>query len=86
MAASIMNAMNQHPRITLDLIPDLDPNQQKIHIQYENIPAGWVAVAQLLCGALTAALPQAFEQIQQQSAAPKEQKRIVVVSGMDRLH
>jgi hypothetical protein len=80
------DVQSQLPRIVIEMVESLDPDHPKITIRYENTSGGWITVVHMLHGALGAALPQAFAQIQQQSTAQEDQKRILLVPDMRSVH
>lgn len=81
MNVPVINSLIQNPRIILELQAGTDPAHPQIQIRHENMPQGWVTVVQMLHQALGAVLPQAFTQCLQQN--PPEEKRVVVVHGMN---
>ena len=84
MPVPAINSMNPIPCIVLELEVGPTPAETKIQIRHENMPQGWVTVAQILHQALGAVLPQAFGQLLQQQKQEVE-KRIVLAHGMNDL-
>lgn len=85
MAVPVVSTLNQKQRVTVELVPGMDPNHPQVEIRYENVPGGWVVVVQMLHVALGAALPHSFAQITQQSKEQEGEKRFVIVPGMNDL-
>ncbi len=81
MDTSAINALNPIPRVILDLISGMDPDHPQVNVRFEDVPAGWPMVVQMLHTALGAAIIQAFAQLHQHSIAG-DQKRIVTAQGM----